>query len=161
MIDLEKQKESSEEEIQEWVNEVYEYAVNLYTNHNMSWGEVRQELINQGLNVEDATTVISNLKQQEHEAKIDASNKELGYGALWALVGIALTAITDGAVIFYGAVLWGGWLLLKGIYHKIGKENGKKRIKHWNTWAFVLLEKGFRYNSGKTKNSSPNRHSYY
>ena len=74
MIDLEKQKESSEEEIQEWVNEVYEYAVNLYMNHNMSWGEVRQELINQGLNVEDATTVVSNLKQQEHEAKIDASN---------------------------------------------------------------------------------------
>ena len=120
MIDLEKQKEPSEEEIQEWVNEVYEYAVNLYTNHNMSWGEVRQELINQGLNVEDATTVVSNLKQQEHEAKIDASNKELGYGALWALGGIALTAITDGAVIFYRAVLWGGWLLLKGIYHKIG-----------------------------------------
>ena len=29
MIDLEKQKEPSEEEIQEWVNEVYEYAVNL------------------------------------------------------------------------------------------------------------------------------------
>ena len=28
-------------------------------------------------------------------------------------------------------------------------------------WAFVLLEKSFRYNSGKTKNSSPNRHSYY
>lgn len=111
MIDLEKQKEPSEEEIQEWVNEVYEYAVNLYTNHNMSW---------EGLNVEDATTVVSNLKQQEHEAKIDASNKELGYGALWALGGIALTAITDGAVIFYGAVLWGGWLLLKGIYHKIG-----------------------------------------
>lgn len=27
-------------------------------------------------------------------------NKELGYGALWALGGIALTAITDGAVIF-------------------------------------------------------------
>ena len=120
MIDLEKQKEHSEEEIQEWVNDVYEYAVNLYLNHNMSWGEVRQELINQGLNIEDATTVVSNLKQQEHEAKIDASNKGLRYGALWALGGIALTAITDGAVIFYGAVLWGGWLLLKGIYHKIG-----------------------------------------
>lgn len=29
MIDLEKQKEPSEEEIQEWVNEVYEYAVSL------------------------------------------------------------------------------------------------------------------------------------
>ena len=86
MIDLEKQKEPSEEEIQEWVNEVYEYAVNLYTNHNMSWGKVRQELINQGLNVEDATTVVSNLKQQEHEAKIDASNKGLSGN----LVGISI-----------------------------------------------------------------------
>lgn len=87
MIDIEKQKESSEEEIQKWVNEVYEYAVDLYTNQNMSWEGVKQELINQGLNVEDATTVVSNLKQQEHKAKIDASNKELGYGVLWALGG--------------------------------------------------------------------------
>ena len=86
----------------------------------MSWREVRHELINQGLDVEDATAVVSSLKQQEREAKIDASNKELGYGALWALGGIALTAITDGAFIFYGAVLWGGWLILKGVYHKIG-----------------------------------------
>lgn len=77
-------------------------------------------MINQGLDVEDATTVVSNLKQQEREAKKDASNKELGYGALWALGGIALTAITGGVFIFYGAVLWGGWLILKGIYHKIG-----------------------------------------
>ena len=36
MIDLEKQKEPSEEEIQERVNEFYEYAVDLYTNPNMS-----------------------------------------------------------------------------------------------------------------------------
>lgn len=86
----------------------------------MSWREVRHELINQGLDVEDATAVVSSLKQQEREAKIDASNKELGYGALWALGGIALTAITGGVFIFYGAVLWGGWLILKGIYHKIG-----------------------------------------
>ena len=74
MIDLEKQKEPSEEEIQERVNEVYEYAVDLYTNPNMSQGKVRQELINQELYVEDATTVVSNLEQQEHEAKIDTSN---------------------------------------------------------------------------------------
>ena len=120
MIDLEKQKEPSEEEIQEWVNEVYEYAVNLYTNHNMSWGEVRQELINQGLNVEDATTVVSNLKQQEHEAKIDASNKELGYGALWALGGIALTAITDGAVMFS----WKRALGITQAKQKIARQTG-------------------------------------
>lgn len=120
MIKLEKQREPSEEETQNWGNDIYEYAVDLYTNQNMSWEGVRLELINQGLNSEDATTIVSNLKQQEHEAKKEVSNKELGYGVLWALGGIALTAITGGAFIFYGAVLWGGWLILKGIYHRLG-----------------------------------------
>lgn len=119
MIDIEKRREPCKEETQEWVDKVYEYAVDLYANQDMSWGEVKQELINQGLNAEDAATVVLNLKEQEREAKRDVSNKELGYGALWALGGVALTAITGGYLIFYGAVLWGGWLILKGIYHKI------------------------------------------
>lgn len=118
MIDLDKQQEPTQEEIQDFVNKVYDYAVNLYTNQNMSWWEVKQELVNQGLSKDDATTVIENLKEQEKQAKHDAANKELGYGALWALGGIALTAITGGVFIFYGAVFWGGWLVLKGLYHK-------------------------------------------
>lgn len=44
-------------------------AVDLYTKQDMSWGEAKQELINQGLNIEDATIVVSNLKEQEREAK--------------------------------------------------------------------------------------------
>lgn len=121
MIRLDKQEsqEPTEQEIQDFVNRVYEYAVDLYTNQDYSWGQVRTELINQGLTEADATTVVENLKEQEHEAKKDAANKELGYGALWAIGGVALTVITGGAFIFYGAVLWGGWLLLKGIWHKL------------------------------------------
>ena len=118
MIDLEKQREPSAEELQKWVDDVYDYAVDLYTEQNMSWEEVRQELINQGLNADDATIVVSNLKEQEHEEKQKAANKELGFGLLWALGGIALTAATDGTYIFYGAVLYGGWLILKGLSHK-------------------------------------------
>mgnify|MGYP006920944153 FL=1 len=41
MIDLEKRREPNDEEIQEWVNGVYDYAVDLYTTQNMSWKEVR------------------------------------------------------------------------------------------------------------------------
>ena len=63
----------------------------------MSWKGVRLELISQGFNIENATTVVSSLKQQEHEAKIDASNKELWYGVFWAIGGIALTVINGGA----------------------------------------------------------------
>lgn len=121
MIDTGKRREPSEDEMQEWADKVYEYAIDLYANQDMSWEEVKQELINQGIDAEDAAAIVLNLKEQEREtkAKRDASNKEFGYGALWALVGVALTAITGGLLIFYGAVLWGGWLMLKGIYHKI------------------------------------------
>jgi transposase-like protein len=119
MIDLDKQQQPTQEEIQDFVNKVYDYAVDLYTNQNMSWGEVKQELINQGLNQEDASTVVENLKEQESQAKHEAANKELGYGVLWAVGGVALTALTGGTLIFWGAVVWGGWLILKGMYHKM------------------------------------------
>ena len=44
--------------------------------------------------------------------------------------------------------------------YKTYQDYGKMKIKHKNTRSFVLLEKGFRYNSGKTKNCSSNRHTY-
>lgn len=77
-------------------------------------------LIEQGLNSVDADTVVDNLRKQELEAKSNAANKELGYGALWALGGIGLTAISGGTLIFWGAIAWGGYLIIKGLYHKMG-----------------------------------------
>ena len=122
MIDLSKSQspESTQEEMQDFVNRVYNYAADLYLNHNMSWHEVRIALIEQGLNSNDADTVVDNLRKQESDAKSKVANKELGYGALWAVGGIALTAISSGTVIFWGAVVWGGWLMIKGLYHKMG-----------------------------------------
>lgn len=83
MIDLEKQRKPSEEEIQEWVDKVYEHAVDLYSNKQMSWGEIEQELINQGLDAGNAATVVSNLKEQEHEAKKKTQIKNW----VWRLMG--------------------------------------------------------------------------
>lgn len=124
MIDLNKeqssQPEPTQKEMQEFINRVYNYAADLYVNHNMSWQQVRLALIEQGLNSNEADIVVDNLRSQESEAKSKGANKELGYGALWAVGGIALTAITGGTLIFWGAVVWGGWLMLRGIYHKFG-----------------------------------------
>ena len=103
MIELEKQEEPTQQEIQNYVNQVYDYAIDLYTNQKLSWEQVRDELIRQGVEVEDASTVV-----------------ELGYGLLWAVGGIALTVITGGTFIFWGAVVWGIWLILKGLNHKMG-----------------------------------------
>lgn len=112
-------QDSTQEEFQKYVNRVYEYAADLILNKGMSYEEAKCELISQGVDGEGANTVVSNLREQIKEAKNKAANKELGYGALWAIGGAGLTAITGGVFIFYGAVIWGIWLILKGLYHKI------------------------------------------
>lgn len=121
MIDLGKSKSSepTPEEVRRYVNSIYEYAADLYINQDMSWGEVRSALLDRGLSVEDAETVVENLEAQESEARNSAANKELGFGVLWAAGGIIATVVSSGTVIFWGAVVWGGWLILKGLYHKI------------------------------------------
>ena len=99
MDDIQEKQEPTQEEIQEFVNRVYDFAVGLYTNQNMNWAEVRQELINQGITPGDASVVVSNLQEQERQAKNEMSNKELGYGALWAVGGVALTDLTVGCLL--------------------------------------------------------------
>lgn len=101
MIELEKQQDTTQEGLNEWANQVYD----LYTNQDKSWKEVRQELINQGLDAETASMVVSNLKGEERKAKKNAANKEIGYVFWGTVVGVALTAITGGMFVFYGAVL--------------------------------------------------------
>ena len=60
---------------------------------------------------------MSNLeKKQELKEK---ANMEFLFGILFIIGGIGLTAITGGTFIFYGAVLYGVWLVLKGIWHKM------------------------------------------
>ena len=120
MIELEKQEEPTQQEIQNYVNQVYDYAIDLYTNQKLSWEQVRDELIRQGVEVEDASTVVENLQNQEIKEKQEAGNKELGYGLLWAVCGNSLTVITVCTIIIWGAVVWGIWLILKGLNHKMG-----------------------------------------
>lgn len=112
-------KEPTQEEIQELVNQVYGYAADLHFNQGKSWDEVKQKLVEEGLEESDALTVVANLKRQEIEANREASSKEIGYGVLWAIGGIVLTAVTRGTLIFFGAVLWGVWLIMKGVWHKM------------------------------------------
>ena len=120
MIDLDKHdQEPTEEEIQNYVQSLYDYAADLYIEQNKSWSEVQQDLVNQGLDYDLASTIVENLKEQERSEKHEAGNKELGYGFLFTVGGIALTALTDGTVLFYGAVFVGVWLIIKGLWHKI------------------------------------------
>lgn len=112
MIDLEKTPE--EEDVQKVIDNIYSYAINLHDEKDMSWTEIEKDLVNQGLQVEVADQIINNLREADRAAKLAQRNKCLLYGLLWALGGISLTCVTGGQYIFYGAVLYGGYLLIKG-----------------------------------------------
>lgn len=120
MIELDKQEQApSQEEIDAYVNSVYNYAGDLIVNQDYSYGEAKSALIQQGIRAEDAETVINNIKEQIKEAKSEAANKQLLYGFLWSAGGALLTIITGGTFIFYGAVLYGLYLIIVGGWHKI------------------------------------------
>lgn len=120
MIELNKQEQApSQEDIDAYINSVYNYAGDLIVNQDYGYNEAKSALIQQGLNAEDAETVVNNIKNQIKKAKSEAANKELLYGFLWAAGGALLTVITGGTFIFYGAVLYGLYLLVMGGRHKI------------------------------------------
>lgn len=120
MIELNKQEaDSNQNDIESYVDAVYSYAANLIVNLDYSYNEAKNSLINKGLRVEDADIVIDNIKRQIKEQKRKVANKEFLYGILWAGGGVLLTLITNGTFIFYGAVLYGIYLFIKGVWHKL------------------------------------------
>lgn len=56
------------------------------------------------------------------EARSNGLWKMIG-GALLCLAGLVLTALTQGQVFFYGAILWGGFLFIAGLWQTISGRN--------------------------------------
>ena len=50
-------------EFREFLNEVYGYAADLYIKQGKNWSEVEQELVKWGLSEENASVVVSNLRE--------------------------------------------------------------------------------------------------
>lgn len=120
MIDLDKRNsyESTQAEIDQYVQQVYDYAADLIINKNKSYNETRRELINQGVDPQGAATVVENLKKQIEEAKSEAADKDIMWGIIWAAGGIILTFLTGGQYLFWGAVVYGGYRLIHGLANK-------------------------------------------
>ena len=108
----------SDETLELYKSGIQDYAAKLRTEEKMSWQQIEHALINAGLHPEDASTVVDNLIQQERDGYHKAANKAFKYGALWVGGGIALTAITEGQYLFYGAIGWGVWLILKSMWYE-------------------------------------------
>jgi hypothetical protein len=99
---------------QQAVNQIYDYAANLMVNGNKNSHEVINALMEEGLSRDSAAIVVENLQKQISSAKKERATKDIVYGALWCVGGIVATA-ADIGFIFWGAIVFGGIQLVKGL----------------------------------------------
>jgi hypothetical protein len=85
---------------------------------------IARSLTDRGLDSEAATAVVRQLEQSKSEANKRAGEKNMLFGALWCIGGIAFTALTYRAaanpgggrfVVAWGAILFGGIQFVRGL----------------------------------------------
>jgi hypothetical protein len=85
---------------------------------------IEKSLIERGLDAEGAAVVVSNLKEAKTKVLKGAGRKNMLYGALWCIGGIAVTALSYQAaanagggsyVLAWGAILFGGIQFVRGL----------------------------------------------
>ena len=120
-------RELSEEEEEEMVREVYEFAAGLMES-GASEQEIQCALTDSGLDRESATIVASNLPRMWSEAIGAAAKREMLYGALWCIGGTAVTVVTyslasKGApfIVAFGAIIFGAIQFFRGLVQWIRK----------------------------------------
>lgn len=105
------------------VEQIYVYASDLIIRQNRPDYEVVHLLKDKGLNEPNAQMIVDKIVNQVNDARRSKAKKDILYGALWCVGGIIITVGTYSAasngggsyVITWGAILFGGIQLFKGI----------------------------------------------
>jgi hypothetical protein len=108
-----KTMENQNDNQQETINQIYDFAANLLVNEGRSAIETKNALIDQGLDEESADIVVSNLEKQIKDAKKEGAKKDMLFGALWCIGGTFAT-VADFGFIFWGAIVFGAIQFIKG-----------------------------------------------
>ncbi len=95
------------------LDEMQQYAANLYVGGKNSI-EVKQALMERGLPENESAAIIEEFEQEITNARKGQAKKDMLYGALWCVGGLALT-LADVGFIFWGAILFGGIQFFKGV----------------------------------------------
>lgn len=111
-----------EARIEEVVNRLREYAMELLITHKMDESEVRTALVDKGVSYEIADLIVSPLVKEIHRVKQERGNKDMMVGGLWLAGGILVTVLTFSAasgggtyVIAYGAIIAGLVQFVRGM----------------------------------------------
>jgi hypothetical protein len=107
---------------EEYVQAVYGHAAGLMRD-GLSDEDVEKKLVEQGLDAASAQAVVANLREIRSKQKRAQGQKNMGFGALWCIGGIVVTAATYGSasgggtyVVAWGAILVGVVQFLQGLY---------------------------------------------
>ena len=94
--------------------ELEEYVYNLIISEYQNEAGVIEKLVNIGVEEKTAIETYKNVKLKMKEIKNIPARKDILYGMLWCTGGIVLT-IADVGFIFWGAIVFGGFQMFKGI----------------------------------------------
>jgi hypothetical protein len=108
----------SDQEIQN----IYDYAA-MQLSDGRSKEEVIDMVVSRGIDRAHAPEIVSSLRQQIAQMKVDRANKDITHGALWFGGGLLVTvgsysmASNGGGsyLMCWGAIIFGGYQLLKGM----------------------------------------------
>ena len=107
---------------EDMVQAVYQYTAQLMIDGAKDQAIINN-LIEQGLDAESAKVVVSNLAEARKQQKQKQGNKNMGFGALWCIGGLVVTAVTYSAasngghyVVAWGAVVFGTIQFLQGLF---------------------------------------------
>ncbi len=98
--------------------DVYHYVANLLTQQNKDPYEVKQALVNNGIEPQEADRIIYEVEQQTNKIKNEAANKDMLWGAVWCIGGTIGTLANTG-FIFWGAIIFGGIQFFKGVSNRV------------------------------------------
>ena len=94
------------------LQKMYQYATILKIN-GKNIGEIKATLLERGLDETNANTVMEWVEQDVSNALKRGAKRDMLYGVLWCLGGLALTYAHIGLAI-WAPILFGGIKLLKG-----------------------------------------------
>lgn len=111
------------------VRAVYEFAAERMR-AGVGEGQIEQELVDKGLQPQDAKTVVQNLADARSAAVRSAAKKNMLFGALWCIGGTVITVWTYQAaannpgggsyVVAWGAIIFGAIQFFRGLMQSAG-----------------------------------------
>ena len=104
------------------IDALYEHATVLLFVRHKSEQETIHVLMADGLEESSARKIVKDLLERVALAKQERARKDMLYGGLWCLAGLAITIMSYNAasgggtyVVAWGAIIFGGYQFFKGL----------------------------------------------